>query len=1757
MLAVRAILSLVLGVGPLLTLAAEKPILRDRLVSNEKLTRSTNEIPRATRVPFSSNLLSKRPTQEVSPQSKPAGQTTTLLPDGQLLKLGGLEAAGPIADGTIGDSVVRLQRGRAWHTATMLPNGSILIVGGIGANGQVVQASEIFNPANRRSELLTPTTLRTTNRNSLASITARVYHTATLLTEGLVLIVGGVSADGQPLKTAERWDFRNGNVLSVESKLHAARYNHAAELLRDGSVLFFGGSDQKGSTEKKGELFTVATRRFDSRSAEQTSALLEANRAEQNPGLTASLPTDGATAVPLDAFVALRFSANMRGASVNTETVTLSNSYGPVEVTVVPAEGGRLAFVTPKVALPAGQVHSLSIMGTKDMSGAELPFTSLSFSTVSGAPVETSNPEPWLPDADYLQADKNSSQLVMSLRKNPPLHAPAGVTALSGEVLKLNGQPLASVTIQIDEASTRTDETGRFLLSPVKAGHQVMVIHGHTANRNGKTYGMFEVGVDIKAGSTNQLPYIIWMPVIDNQHAARLSVPTSERVTVTTPLIPELEVNIPRNVRLRNADGEMTQFSVTPIPPDRPPFPGPKGGKVFFVLQTHGAKVESANGSLTEGVEIVFPNFVGAPPGSRVDLYSYDAKTEWHVFGQGIVSANGKRIKPDPSVTPQQRSLGCVWAVGNPTDAPAEGPPPGGCAVDGDPVDLVTGLFILSQTDIALTDVMPISLSRSYRPRDNVSRPFGIGATHSYQIYLIGNGSPYDGTELVLPDGGRLRYDRISPGTGVNDAVLEHSSTPTQFYKSRLTWNQEYGWDLTFKDGSRWRFQAYANAAPMLISMSDRNGNTISITRTSQKQVSKVMSPNGRWIEFSYDPSDRITRARDNIGRTANYTYDTSGRLWKVTNPMSGVTEYTYDSSNRITGIKNPRGIIYVTNEYDSNGRVSRQTHADGGIYQFVYTLDGNGKVTQTDVSDPRGNHRIVSFNSSGYVLTDSRTCCSGSITNERQFGTNIITSITDEVGHRTEFGHDSMGNVISVTRGAGTADAVTSTYSFESTFNELGSSTDPLGHSISFTHNGAGNITGVTDPLGNTYSFLYNASGQIISISDPLSATMQFGYDGADLVFGQDAVGSAGSAFTDSVGRVLSITDPLGQVTRTEYDALDRVTRITDPLQGATQLAYDANSNLTDITDARGSVTSYAYDNMDRLLSRTDPLGHVQSYQYDLNGNLTQVNDRKNQATSYSYDALNRLNQVQYADSSTTTYTYDAASRLTQLVDSISGTINYSYDTLDRVTSETTPQGAVNYTYDTSNRRTSMAVAGQGTISYTYDNANRVTRIAQGSTEVTISYDAIGRAISLTLPNGVITQYDYDAGSKLKGVNYSKGGVALGTLTYAYDATGKRIAIGGSFARTALPQSLASTSYDAANQQTGFGTQTLTYDSNGSLTSDGILTYIWDARDELLSIAGPGLSASFQYDGFGRRIGKSINGTTTGFLYDGQNVVQEQVSGVDSANMLVGGLDAVFARTDSSGSFSVVSDPLGSTIALTDSSGAIQTQYTYEPFGKTTTSGPSSGNPSQFTGRDNDSTGTYYYRARYYDGLRGRFLSEDPMGFAADVNFYAYVGNNPVNSVDPEGLDTVSVCCRPLFFQAWLQVFKIWHHCYIKIHSETASGAAGRDETWGILGDPGTTKNQIPRKGDGRNVGGNCKPVPGVYNSCNVETLRNGLDAATGRQGCPSCGSNYRLAFRNGASIDGFNSNTWVYNMLEGAGLIPPAQARAPGYHHAPGKWY
>ena len=211
---------------------------------------------------------------------------------------------------------------------------------------------------------------------------------------------------------------------------------------------------------------------------------------------------------------------------------------------------------------------------------------------------------------------------------------------------------------------------------------------------------------------------------------------------------------------------------------------------------------------------------------------------------------------------------------------------------------------------------------------------------------------------------------------------------------------------------------------------------------------------------------------------------------------------------------------------------------------------------------------------------------------------------------------------------------------------------------------------------------------------------------------------------------------------------------------------------------------------------------------------------------------------------------------------------------------------------------------------------------------------------------------------------------------------------------------------YDDANQIATFGGTSFSYDANGNLTADGSKTYTWNARNELTGLSG-GVSASFAYDGFGRRRAKTVSGTTTQFLYDGLNPVQELASGTPTANLLTGlGIDEYFTRTDATGTQHYLADALGSSIALADGSGALRTEYTIDPYGGVSTSGVPTSNSIVYAGREMDGTGLHFYRARHYDPRLHRFVSEDPLAFGGgDLNLFAYAANRPTEFTDPSGM--------------------------------------------------------------------------------------------------------------------------------------------------------
>lgn len=1198
--------------------------------------------------------------------------------------------------------------------------------------------------------------------------------------------------------------------------------------------------------------------------------------------------------------------------------------------------------------------------------------------------------------------------------------------------------PLRGVELRLGSVRTRTNANGLFLAEGVNAGEAVLIIDGRQA-RLAETdepvdHGVYEVRIHAEAGRTTALSWVSWLARIDHDNEVVLSVPAAEETVARAPSVPGLELRIPKGTILTGLDGEaVTRVGLTPIPVNRPPYPLPRhvAVPVYFTAQPGGAVLSSVDGQWL-GAQVVYPNYGNDLPKARGTFWRYEPdSTGWSPYGAGTVSADARRVVPDTD-TRIYALTGAMFSADAPPPAapppplnppyvpppppppnPPYVPPPPPPPVDGDPVDLASGLYVERQTDLAISDLLPITVTRTYRPGDYNRRAFGIGMTLPYSMTLTST-QLFQKVDLIQADGSLVRFTRIidpnNPSDNSYNTARFTTDTPGPFYRAFMSWNGNGGWTLTQTDGMSYTFPQYAP----LQSMQDRFGNKISIIRDggATSNIVQVVSSNGRFVRFTYDGGNRITQAVDNVGRTVAYAYDTTGRLATVTDANGGVTTYTWDSANRVQSIKDARGTTYITNTYDANDRITRQVLADGTAYQFVYTVTGtapNTRVTAVEVTDPRGIMRRTTFSAAGYIVTDklaAGTQQESTWTYTRDATSNLPTAIVDPLGRQTNQSYDARGNLLSITRLAGTANAATTSYSYTTGFNQIASVTDPLGHKTTYGRDSLDRLASVTNALSNKMQLTYDAQGRVLTLVDALGNTTTYGYgpDG-DIASMTDPLGRKQRVFTDAIGRLVRSIDPLGGVTQWVHDPINGVRREVDANGAAIATAYTPIGKVASVTDPRNGTIAYTYGPRALMATRTDPLNAVEQVtQRDGMGNATAVTDRKGQATTSTYDALNRPTGATFAGGATLAWAWDLGNRLTQVQDSLGGSVTRAYDGLDRLTGETTPQGTVSYTYDKAGRRLTMQAGTQAQVSYAYDSADRLTGITQGANSVSFGYDAAGRRISASLPGGIAASYAWDVAGQLTGITYASGSTTLGTLTYGYDLAGRIASRGGTLFQALLPAAVTSASYDAANRLTTRTASGVTaqpsFDANGNLTSDGVRSYVWDARNRLSAITGV---ASFAYDGLNRRSTATRGGTATSFLYDGWDLVQERQGNTVSADLLTGlEMDERFSRNG----LTVLSDQLSSTVALADA-GTVQTRYGYDPYGASAqVTGTASDNPFQYTGREADGTGLLHYRNRYYHPAWGRFVSEDPLGLGGgDVNLYRYASNNPVQFNDPTGL--------------------------------------------------------------------------------------------------------------------------------------------------------
>ncbi|KPF67252.1 hypothetical protein IP84_13990, partial [beta proteobacterium AAP99] len=725
------------------------------------------------------------------------------------------------------------------------------------------------------------------------------------------------------------------------------------------------------------------------------------------------------------------------------------------------------------------------------------------------------------------------------------------------------------------------------------------------------------------------------------------------------------------------------------------------GVPVYFTLQPGGTRIESVDGKPKAAI-LKYPNYSAFGPGHAVTMFDYDpAGRGWYEYGRGKVSADGRTIASANAFQIYQFSATSVSSGGDPPPDSnpggcdgSDGPGGGGggwgqgsdagsgqCSDSGDPVDALTGEFRHIERDLYVPDVMPIDLKRIYRTRDLLYtgpnqimdptiRPFGFGMSHVYEMYLIlkFQESPAR-IYLMLANGRYLRFEAVGDGT------YRHAATAGEYFGAYIL-NNGTDFVVYLRDGRKWGFSKYV---ARLKWMEDALGNRTEVLRTGG-YVTRVNSPNGRWIEFTYNAANRVTSATDNLGRTFTYTYDAPNlRLIKVTDPLGGERNYTWVGAS-ITSITDPNGKVMVANEYFPiraplaqtslnssagsgggsgggsgayvpdrpppppvieqinneyvvSGRVKKQTLADGSTFDFnYYSASNTGYITKTEVTDRRGNIRRMEFN--GYGVITKNTFPVGKP--EEQVATFTVdpltgrtTSIVDALLRRTDLTYDSFGNVTSIIRLAGTPQANTTTLTWHQVYSKPLTIKDANNNTTTLTYDQYGNLTRVTDALNKSWNITYDAQGKPLTLKDPLNNTTTLAYDGADLSSVTDPLNRVSRMFTDAVGRVQNVTDPLNNRSYSEYDALNRLTKITDALGGVIRFTYDPNGNLLTHVDQANRTTTYTYNDIGKVATKRDALNQTESFAYEPGGKLSRHTDRKGQVAGVTYDGHGRVTRV------------------------------------------------------------------------------------------------------------------------------------------------------------------------------------------------------------------------------------------------------------------------------------------------------------------------------------------------------------------------------------------------------------------------------------------------------------------------------------------------------------------------------------------------
>jgi RHS repeat-associated protein len=659
---------------------------------------------------------------------------------------------------------------------------------------------------------------------------------------------------------------------------------------------------------------------------------------------------------------------------------------------------------------------------------------------------------------------------------------------------------------------------------------------------------------------------------------------------------------------------------------------------------------------------------------------------------------------------------------------------------------------------------------------------------------------------------------------------------------------------------------------------------------------------------LEFDSAGRLVNTADRYGNTTTLEYDLVEVQASPLTVLTGVTgaggrslSFTYDAD-----------YAYLAGVQDSAGRT----------VSFDYDTGGN----LVSVTDPNGRTTTYAYDADHHLLsTQEPGSANPLITNIYTEGK--VTSQIDALGNETSLAYDTEDQETTVTdaRGNVSVDAWDAGY-------RITSHTDPLGHSTSVVYNTAGLPASITDQNGHVTAYQYDSLGNPTSTVDPLGRETTAAYDTANgnPLWSEDAAGRRTTYLWDPTGIFLnSVVSPVGTTSFTynpdgslatmtddnshiwsyAYSAAGDLTSATDPLGEQITYEYDGAGRRTALVDANGSRTEYVFDPVGQLttvknaLAQTDPLNrHQVDIVYDANGNQTQVTDANGNVSSFAYDDMSLLTTATDALGGQASYTYDPSYNLTAVRDPNGHTTVYGYDPNNRLSGITDPLGRLTgFTYDPAGNLTGVAYPNGNQVSYAYTAADQLAQVSYGGAPATwlFTYNVTGTLAQVAKDDGRTWSFSHDAADRLLTAT-DRNNPALGPFSVAY-------------------------AYDGVGNLTGL--------TLGSLSP---LAYSYNARNELVSLTGPGGATAFTYDDAGRLTQIATPGASTrSFSYDAVG----NITGV--TNLTAGGSQAFAYSHDANGNVvaanteSYTYDALNRLTGWTHYEGLpVVTTYTYDAAG-------------------------------------------------------------------------------------------------------------------------------------------------------------------------------------------------------------------------------